>query len=146
MIQVCNAIIRRERGLSVVRLTITCVRLSELITTFSFFFGKNLHYTAYFISFHYNHSIIYIHTYIYRLTIPNAATPARVPFTKVRLRLWTLENRGRPSGCASTIAFRESMPLPSRDSLIGTLKKIWKIEACDGDANQWGVWQSNVCV
>ena len=44
------------------------------------------------------------------------------------------------------------MLLPSRDSLIGTLKKIEKIEVYDGDANQWvvGVLQNkrkrNHCV
>ena len=63
----------------------------------------------------------------------------------VRLPLSTLSY-------ASTLAFRKCMLLPSRDSLIGTLKKIEKIEVYDGDANQWvvGVLQNkrkrNHCV
>ena len=56
----------------------------------------------------------------------------------IRLSIWTLENRERPSGCASTTARWECVPFLSLGTLIGRLK-IWKIEVCDGDANQWVV-------
>lgn len=71
------------------------------------------------------------HSY-FRRTIRSDAIAVRLPFSRGRLPLWILVNRGLQSGFGAIITFLDAMPFLSLGSLIEILKKCQKTVACDG--------------